>query len=187
VADIPEGRISKKGRRPGTGERSESERCVGALLNQHKLADIGSPTFLRGHELETEWIGSDVTVATSAGVADHLLATLQRPDVRHCLARVWTWNLGRTATGNAHWGPVAVYALPVQAPKSNGHIGLRIAMTVKFPANEVTMPAYVDVLGFAWGPAEIALIAMSLTQPVPASVENQLLSTLVARARSHTL
>ncbi|HEV2923916.1 MAG TPA: hypothetical protein VGW98_07775 [Solirubrobacteraceae bacterium] len=60
-------------------------------------------------------------------------------------------------------------------------------MTVKFPANEVTMPAYVDVLGFAWGPAEIALIATSLTQPVPASVENQLLSTLVARARSHTL
>jgi hypothetical protein len=186
VADIPEGRISSKERRPGTGERTESEHCTGALSNQHKLADVGSPTFLRGHELETEWIGSDVTVATGAGVADHLLAALQRPDVRHCLARVWTRSLGQKAIRDAHWGPVAVYALPVQAPRSNGHIGLRIAMTVKFPANEVTVPAYVDVLGFAWGPAEIALIATSLTQPVPAAVENQLLSTLLARAGSYT-
>jgi hypothetical protein len=187
AADVPEGRVSKKERGSASGDRRESEHCVGALLNQHKLADVGSPRFLRGHELETEWIGSDVTVATSVGVADHLLATLQRPDVRHCLAHVWTLGLGRTAIRDAYWGPVAVYALPVQAPGSNGNIGLRIAMTVKFPANDVTLPAYVDVLGFAWGPAEIALIATSLTQPVPAGVENQLLSTLVARARSHTL
>jgi hypothetical protein len=156
-------------------------------LNQHKLADVGSPRFLRGHELETEWIGSDVAVATSAGAADHLLATLQRPDVRRCLAHVWTRSLGRSAIRNAYWGPVAIYALPVQAPGSNGHIGLRIAMTVNIPASEVTVPAYVDVLGFAWGSAEVALTATSLTQPVAASVEAQLLSTLVARARSHTL
>jgi hypothetical protein len=187
LADIPEGRISKQGRNMASGEPSESEHCVGALLNQHKLADLGSPTILRGHELESEWIGSHVTVAASVSAADHLLAALQRPAVRHCLARVWTQSLARTAIRNARWGPVAVYALPVQAPGSNVNIGLRIAMTVKFPVNEVTMPAYVDVLGFAWGPAEIALIATSLTQPVPASVENQLLSALVARARSHTL
>lgn len=90
VADIPEGRVSKQRRNPASGERGESEHCVGALLSQQKLADVGSPTVLRGHELESEWIGSQVTVATSVGVADHLLATLQRPDVRRCLARVDT-------------------------------------------------------------------------------------------------
>jgi hypothetical protein len=187
LADVPEGRISKKERGSGPGSPRESAHCIGGLLNQHKLADVQSPRFLRGHELESEWIGSDVTVATNVGAAGHLLATLQRPDVRHCLAHVMTRSLGRTTIRNAYWGPVAVYALPVQAPGSASRIGLRIAMTVNIPANEVTVPAYVDVLGFAWGPAEIALTATSLTQPVPASVENQLLSTLVARARSHTL
>jgi hypothetical protein len=187
LADIPEGRISKKRRNSASGDRPESDQCVGALVNQHKLANLGSPTFLRGRELETEWIGSDVTVATSVGAADHVLATLERPGVRHCLARAGTQSLRRMTMRNAYWGPVAVYALPVQAPGSNGRIGLRIAMTVHFPASEVTLPAYVDVLGFAWGSAEITLAATSMTQPVPTSVENQLLSTLVARARSHTL
>jgi hypothetical protein len=187
VADIPEGRVSKKERKSSSRDRHEFELCVGRAWNQHKLADIGSPPFLRGHELETEWIGSDVTVATSVSVADGLLARLQRPEVRHCLAHLWTRSLGRTAIRNAYWGPVAIYALPVQAPGSSHRIGLRIAMTVHIPANEVTVPAYVDVLGFAWGSAEIALTATSVTQPVPPSVENQLLATLLARARSHTL
>jgi hypothetical protein len=187
AADVPEGRISKKERRSASGDPRESEHCIGALLKQHKLADVGSPPFLRGHELETEWIGSDVTVTTSVGAADHLLATLQSLDVRHCLAHVMTRSLGRTTIRNAYWGPVAAYALPVQAPGSTSRIGLRIAMTVNIPANEVTVPAYVDVLGFAWGSAEISLTAASLTQPVQPSVENELLSTLVARARSHTL
>jgi hypothetical protein len=187
AADVPEGRVSQKERGSASGDRRESEHCVGALLNQRRLAEVGSAQFLRGHELETEWISSDVTVATSVGAADRLLATLQRPEVRHCLAHVMTRSLGRTSIHNAYWGPVAVYALPVKAPGSNGRIGLRIAMTVKIPANEVTLPVYVDVLGFAWGSAEIALTATSLTQPVPASVENQLLATLVARARSHAL
>jgi hypothetical protein len=187
AADVPEGRISKKERRSASGGRHESEHCVGAQLSQRKLADVASPTLLRGHELETERIGSDVTVATSVGAADRLLATLGRGDVRHCLAQLGTQSLRRTPIANAHWGPVAVYALPVQAPGSNGRVGLRIALTVNFPASEVTVPGYVDVLVFAWGSADITLTATSLTQPVAASVESQLLATLLARARSHTL
>jgi hypothetical protein len=189
AADIPEGRVSKKDRKPKSnpGGRREFETCVGGPWSEHNLADVQSPQFLRGQELETERISSDVTVATSMGAADHVLATFQRADVRHCLARLMTRTLGRTAIPNAHWGPVAVYALPMQAPGSGGRVGLRIAMTVNIPANEVTLPAYVDLLGFAWGPAEIGLTAISVTQPVPAEVERQLLSTLLARARSHTL
>jgi hypothetical protein len=187
AADIPEARISKRERKSASGDKREFERCVGGPWSKHKLADVGSPPFLRGRELETERIGSDVTVATSAGAADHVLATLQRAQVRHCLAHLMTRTLGREAIRNAYWGPVAVYSLPVRALGSSGRIGLRIATTVNIPVSEVTVPVYVDVLGFAWGPAEIALTAMSITQPVPAGVEHQLLSVLVARARSHAL
>jgi hypothetical protein len=59
--------------------------------------------------------------------------------------------------------------------------------TLNIPFNEVSVPIYVDVLGFAIGRAEVALTAMSVTQPVPASTEQELLTLLLARARAHPL
>ncbi|HEY2398573.1 MAG TPA: hypothetical protein VGH78_06235 [Solirubrobacteraceae bacterium] len=190
TADVAEARVSKKRhghRSPPWWERRGFERCVGVPAQEHELAAVESPTLLRGHELETEWISSEVTVATSVGTASRAFQALRRPAARRCLARLVTKALSRIAIQNAHWGPAAIYALPVPVPLGNSSLGLRIALTVNVPAVEVTMPAYVDVLGFARGPAEIVLATVSLTQPVPTAVEHELVSTLAARASSHAL
>jgi hypothetical protein len=160
---------------------------MGAPGSGHELADVQSPQFLRGQELEKEEISSDVTVNTNAGAAAQVQRALSRPAVRHCLARLVTQELGHVALHDAHWGPAAIYGLPVHAPRATGGVGVRIALTATFPSNEITMPAYIDLLAFAHGPAEITLMAISLTQPVPGYVEHQLLATLAARASSHTL
>jgi hypothetical protein len=55
------------------------------------------------------------------------------------------------------------------------------------PYNEVSVPLYVDVVAFALGPAQVAMSAASITQPVPAATERQLLALLLARAKAHPL
>jgi hypothetical protein len=148
---------------------------------------VESQEFLRGHDLETEWISSDVTVTRSAADADRVLQTLRRPAGRRCLAQLLKQAMAKTTIRNARWGPAAVYGLPVPAPWANVGVGMRIALTMTYTADEVTMPAYIDVLWVARGPASLILSAMSVTQPVPAEVERQILSTLLARASSHKL
>jgi hypothetical protein len=188
AGDVPEARIKKRrGHSSKSWEGRDFQRCIGAPVHAHELADVKSPLYLRGQELEIEEIGSDVTVNTSSGAATHVQQALSRPAVRHCLARLVTQELGRMALPNANWGPAAIYGLPVRVAGVSGGVGLRMALTATSRSNEITIPTYIDVLAFARGPAEITLMAISWTQPVPVDVERQLLSTLAARASSHRL
>ena len=77
--------------------------------------------------------------------------------------------------------------LPVGAPGSQGTLGWRGSTTLSLTFSEVTVPIYVDVLGFATGPAFVALIAASPTQPIPVQTEQRLVSLLLSRALAHPL
>jgi hypothetical protein len=187
VIDVPEARVSRKkgGRRSSSKSEGSLGRCASAL-RPRKLVDAESPRLLRGRELEEEWIGSDVMVTTSAGAAARMLDTLQQTATRRCLARAISAAIGRATVRYVHWGGAKIYALAVPGA-AGGAVGIRIAVTVTSTFSEVTLPMYIDVLGFARGPAVITLAAASLTQPVPAEVERLVFSTLLARAGSHRL
>ncbi len=190
VGDIPEASVERK-RDRGSSEREKQEyRACEKLTGPgkgHTVAEVSSPKFRRGQELEAEQITSSVTIMSSERAVAHQFAVLASAALRKCGARALTHNIDDKSVRNARWGRVTVSKLPVRAPGASATIGMRIVAKLNLSFSEVSVPIYVDVLGFAIGRAEVALTAMSTTQPVPAGTEQELLALLLVRARSHTL
>ncbi len=191
AADIPGASISRKKevqRKPtDPGERRELAHCESAVRRVHRLIEAQSPQFTRGEELEKEEIRSYVTVRIDGRQAAPELSPLKSRGVRECVARVLTRRFADRSIREAKWGRFTVAELPVQAPGTDGTIGIRVATTLTLSFSEVSVPIYFDVLGFASGPVGIALSAVSVTQPVPAATEQRLLSLLLARAKTQPL
>jgi hypothetical protein len=190
VGDIPEASVEKKHAAAATAsERRESQACERGIgwRNPHTIAEASSPKLRRGQELEIERITSSVAVLSSERAVARQFALLASPALRECTARILARNLDDKSIRNARWGRVSVSRLPVHAAGTSATVGIRIVANLELTFSEVSVPIYVDVLGFAIGRAEVALTAMSATQPVPATTERELLSLLLARSRSHSL
>jgi hypothetical protein len=187
AADVPEARASrKKERAEDPRERRELERCEPPHYG-HPLAELDSPKLTRGEQLETEEIRSYVGVAPSGRRADRTLALFASGAVRACIARALSRAFARRNVRGARWGRVSVSALSAPAPGADAGVGVRISVALSIEYAEVSVPLYVDVVGFALGPAEVAMSAMSITQPLPAATEHELLALLLARAKAHPL
>jgi hypothetical protein len=68
-------------------------------------------------------------------------------------------------------------------PGTTGSFGLRISTPITL--HHVSVPFYMDFLGFVYGPAEVTLASFSLPEPFPAATEERLFSLLLARAKMH--
>jgi hypothetical protein len=190
VGDIPEASVEPKHRPTETAsERREEQACETHAGWGHldTLAEASSPNLKRGQELEIERIASAAAVLSDERAVARQFALLTTPALRECLARVLARYLDDRQIRDAHWGRVMVTRLPVQAPGATATVGIRVVATLEIPFNEVSVPIYVDELGFAIGRAEVALSAVSVTQPVPASTEQELVALLLARAKAHPL
>jgi hypothetical protein len=190
VGDIPEASVEAKQRPTETAsERREEQACErrAGWGHSHTLAEASSPKLKRGQELEIERITSAVTVLSNEQAVARQFALLAAPGPRECLARVLTHNLDDRQIRDARWGHVSVSRLPVDAPGATATFGVRVVAMLQIPFNEISVPIYVDELGFAIGRAEIGLLAASATQPVPASTEQELVALLLARAKAHPL
>ena len=154
AADIPEAVVSHRKDRPDTARtRREFDRCERLVSHPRKLADLSSPTFTRGEELEKEDIGSGVEVVASRRLAAHAIAQLASRTVRDCAAHVLNSQFAGRIVRGAHFGRFTVSRLPVQAPGAAATVGLRISAALMIPISEVSVPFYFDVLAFARGPA----------------------------------
>ena len=71
------------------------------------------------------------------------------------------------------------------APGTSGSVGLRISTSIT--VRGVRIPYYLDILGFVYGPADVALFSSGLPVPLPAADEQQLFLSLLARARARRL
>jgi hypothetical protein len=190
AGDIPEASVEKKhGAAATASERREGQACERRIgwRNPHTIVEASSPKLRRGQELEIERITSSVSVLSSERAVARQFALLASPALRECAARILTRNLDDRSIRDASWGHVSVSRLPVQAAGTSATLGIRIVANLDLTFSEVSVPIYVDVLGFAIGRAEVALTAISATQPVPATTERELLALLLARSRSHSL
>jgi hypothetical protein len=188
TADIPEGSIDHKNKAHSDPlEQQELSRCESAARWRTKLIEASSPRFTRGKELEREEISSSVTVLGGGARTAPELSRLESSHVRDCIARVLTKRFAEKSIGEAHWGRFALSRLPVQAPGADGTIGIRASTTLNFSFSEISVPIYVDVLGFSAGPVAVGLVAVSATQPVPAATEQRLLILLLERTNAHPL
>jgi hypothetical protein len=190
VGDIPEASIeTKPSRKSDAKERREFQACERFVgwRQARTIAEASSPKLKRGQELEIELIRSSVAVVSNEQTVDRQFAFLASPAVRTCAARALTRNLDDKPLRNAHWARVTVSKLPVKAPGATATLGIRVEAMLDIAFSEVTVPIYVDELGFAIGRAEVGLLAASATQPVPASTEQELVALLLARAKAHSL
>lgn len=188
VSDIPEASRAPRLSVSSTArERAESRQCDRLVPHVHKLGEASSPRLKRGSELEVEEIASAVEVVSDPRAVAGEFAALRSSALRACGARVWTRYFSTKVIREAHWGRFTFSELPVSAPGASASFGIRISGALSLPFSEVSVPIYVDVLGFAIGPAEIALTASSVTQPIPAATEQELVTLLLTRAKAYAL
>jgi hypothetical protein len=190
VGDIPEASVeAKRAHSSDAREGIEAHACerLKGWGHSHTIAEASSPKLRRGQELEVERITSSVSVLSNERAVARQFALLSSPALRECAARALTRSLDDKSISNARWGRVTVSKLPVSAPGATAKVGIRIVAALNFAFSEVSVPIYVDVLGFSLGRAEVALTALSATQPVPATTEQELLALLLARARADPL
>jgi hypothetical protein len=193
ASDIPESSLAPKLPHSSSArEKSEEHVCERLAPNDdlfltHHLAEASSPRLKRGQELEAEELSSAVTVQRNERAVGRVFTALQTPRVRACLARVLTHNFSEKAVREARWGRFSISKIPISAPGATAALGLRVTGTLNFAYTEVSLPVYVDVLGFAMGPAGVLISAVSVTQPVPTVTEQELVALLLARAKAHPL
>lgn len=188
AADIPEASVAHgETRTDSARERRELRACEAHVKHAHAFVEVMSPKLRRGRELEIEQIRSGVAVVSDERAIPAEMAGVERPGVLECVAHVLTRNYSDKSIRDARWGRFTVSKLAVDLPGQKVTIGIRIVASLNLPLSEVSVPIYADVLGFESGPAEIMLIAASVTQPVPAATEQELLTLLSSRARAHAL
>jgi hypothetical protein len=159
---------------------SELARCGGAIYPALKVGGIGS-LFRRGPRLQMELVQSGVLVTPSADVAGRDIAANRGSRVQACVARVITSIQPRGPSGR----PVTtISSLPDPLPGVESY-GLKVIITAV--SGGVTFHGRQDVLGFASGPAVIALVETYPFKGAPLANEHQLLSLLYSRAKAHHL
>jgi len=186
AADVPEAKASHR----HESQDDEHPPC-GLAGSQQELAGVGSPTLTRGSELELEEIKSSADVVSSERFAVGDVAVLRSTAGRACLERFLSKRYLLHAVGkrafDAHIGQIQLSPLPVQAPGTSGSAGLRITMTISSSESETSVPVYIDFFVFTLGPAEVTVSAASAIQPEPEATDRQLVSLLLARAKSTPL
>jgi hypothetical protein len=190
VGDIPEASVEASRAHSSGADGGAAARTCETLKGwgrSHAIAEASSRKLRRGQELEVEQITSSVSILHDEQAVARQFALLSSRALRECAARALTHSLDDRPIRNAKWGRVTISKLPVSAPGTTAKVGIRIVATLNLSFSEVSVPIYVDVFGFSLGRAEVAFTAMSVTQPVPSSTEQELLSLLLARARRQPL
>jgi hypothetical protein len=184
AADLADAHASNSHEKEGSGH--EGARCGSA--NQRKLADVSSPRLTRGSQLETEQIGSFVTVYASEAAAKHELAALNTGSGRSCVVHLLRQRFVGKTIGTAGARITKPDLTPaVAGSPARSSVGIRIAMSFASAAQEASIPAYGDFFAFTRGPAVVSYYVISGAQPEPATVEQQLGARLAGRASALSL
>ena len=135
--------------------------------------------------VQQEVVGSEVIVKSSAASAARDLAVYRTSAYMRCEAQAFAAQSG----GGGTTPRVQATPLPFAAPGSGGGFGWRQSLTVRSAAySSGTGTTVEDVRGFIIGHYEVVLVVFGSGNagalPFPATLEQPLLTSLLARARS---
>ena len=157
-------------------------RCVGALGSGGAVAEMRSKEFQRQGGPRQQTVQSEVTVARSASLAATELGAIRSRHARGCLGHYLQLLLQGKRFHGARIGPVSIQQGTPPAPGTSGGFGWRISAVVG--ARGISLPFYIDILGFVYGPAEVSLFSSGVPEPFPAAAQQRLFNLLLRRARS---
>jgi hypothetical protein len=161
----------------------ELTRCAGGVSRNLQVAEVGSKGFEREGKSGAQHVESGVTVVQTPALAAKELAAVRSERGRICILRFVTMLFKSQRYEGARVGHVSVSSGSPPAPGTTGGFGLRIATTITL--HRVSIPFYMDLLGFVYGPAEVTLASFSLPEPFPAATEERLFALLLTRAKMH--
>lgn len=189
VADVPGFKVSSA---PETQHETAAEkrlehdlqRCVHAASGEG-LVEESSREFERESSAGYQSVQSEVTVVRTAALAAKELAVIRGSRTRACVSHEFDLLLKVQKYRGATISPVSVVQSTPSAPGAEGSFAWRISVTIT--VRGLRLPFYVDILGFAYGPAEVSLFTTSFPRSFPAATEQRLFSLLVDRAKAHGL
>jgi len=158
--------------------------CIGEAPPSKLLADVQSQDFV-GPSPDTLTISSETQIEPSVATVTSDLAAIHRPLALTCLRSALGSALATSAPKNSNYS-IAIARLAATLPGTSGVAAVRVTATfhVKDGSKTVTVPAYIDDVGFAYGQAEISLNVVSTLQPPSATLETKLAELLIARAHA---
>jgi hypothetical protein len=180
--------ISAEGKTETSRFTTEVTQCRGGFPGW-EVGSIHSARFQQKYGPEI--VMSAVQVMRSRSIAEQDLVANLNAHVRACIASVLD---ARPPSGTLVRKHVAISLLPSLVPRTIDSFGMRVTVLVAyqsavsgkrirtFPGKRITQ----DILGFASGPAEVALIDTHGPQAFPSPTERRLLSLLYVRARKRS-
>jgi hypothetical protein len=187
AGDVPGFRTSspKHERETAADKRLERElkRCMGVSSSNHGVAEeIDSPSFERNASVAELSVSSSVSVASSAAAAADELVEFRSVRARACLIRWLRALVEGSYLHGATVGQISVAQGTPPAPGTQGGFGWRFTATIA--VRSIRIPFYLDILGFIYGPTEVALFSSGVPVPFPAAAQQRLFLLLLARAKA---
>ncbi len=183
LADVIGARIEQRTSNPE--EEREAGKCGSG--DSVPLGGGRSPKLDRGSGLEHEMISSSVVVLHDERAARADFGYASSRAGLQCYANVLRKSLSGNASTGVQVGRVRLRRMQLQGPEATPSTGIRITARVGASTGGLSVPLYIDAVGFLYGPAEIEIYATSFVQPEPQRTEQQLLTLLDERARLHRL
>lgn len=171
----------------------ELKRCTGGALGAHDgLAEASSKGFKLERSILRFSVNSEVSVARTPAIAAKELEAIRSGHVRACLSHYLKLLLQNQFLGEEKSGTIfnpnsislsIAHGTP-PAPGAAGSFGWRITATIT--VRNVKLRFYIDILGFADGPAEVSLFSTGVLRPFPAAIQEHLYWLLLKRAETHS-
>jgi hypothetical protein len=187
-ADVPGFTTAAEHKRRSSGEQQlerEMLQCAGLGDSGEAIAQKSSQSFQLKRGLVNLGVSSEVSVEPSAAQAVKGLTVIRSAHVRGCFSRYLSLIFKSQQLSGATAGPVTIQSGNPPAPGTSGGFGWRV--TASFKVRGITVPIYLDFLGFVDGQSEVTLLSSGLLRPFPAAVQQQLFSLLISRAQEHRL
>jgi hypothetical protein len=189
AADVPgfaPSRESSGSLAPNKPLERQLARCAGALGGDRGgPPERSSAQFARRRNVLGERVSSSVTFLLSEAKVSAELGVLRSEHTRACLAGYLQGLLRGRRFGGANIARVSVTQGTPPAPGSAGGFGWRVTAVAR--AGRLSVPFYLDILGFVYRRAEVTLLSSGAVIPFPSAIEERLYQLLLSRATAHQL
>jgi hypothetical protein len=189
-ADVPGFTLTSEARERETPSQKRLQRQLDACLGGGSGSgspryEASSGQFRRHAGLVDVTVSSAVTFFASAAQAGSEVTLLRSGRTAGCLSAYLDARYGGRRLGAVVIGHVKVQQGTPPAPGTSGGFAWRIDAPLHLRG--VSVPFYLDMLGFVYGQAEVRLVSSSVIAPFPAAGQEDLFRLLLARATArHT-
>ena len=163
---------------------SQLTRCIGGVPESRAYADTQSPSFENSGSSSLTVSSSTEILPTAALVAKDF-AAVTGPKGLPCLEGQIRGQLD-SSVPQGEMLHISAARLPAVVSGSDGAFTFRftVLITAQQGGGTVNVPLYYDVIGLAYGQAEIGLDVLTTHAKPSASLERRLAARLLARART---